>query len=115
MSLGRRESHFGEIAGLAPETMPGAEVDMAQPFASMAALKNQRLLVPESNTHFPIERNFLVSMMADRLAAIKFDEAWYLAKYPDVKEAVRRGTVASARDNYVTNGLYEHLMPVAMQ
>ena len=76
--------------------MPGAEFDMAEPFASMAALKNQRLLVPESNTHFCIERNFLVSIMAKRLATIKFDEAWYLSKYPDVKDAVRRGVLASA-------------------
>jgi len=95
--------------------MPGAEFDMAEPFASMAALKNQRLLVPESNTHFCIERNFLVSIMAKRLATIKFDEAWYLSKYPDVKDAVRRGIVASARDHYVTHGFYEHRMPVAIQ
>ena len=95
--------------------MPGAEFDMAEPFASMAALKNQRLLVPESNTHFCIERNFLVSIMAKRLATIQFDEAWYLSKYPDVKDAVRRGIVASARDHYVTHGFYEHRMPVAIQ
>jgi len=95
--------------------MRGAEFDMAEPFAGMAALKNQRLLVPESNTHFCIERNFLVSIMAKRLATIKFDEAWYLSKYSDVKDAVRRGIVASARDHYVTHGFYEHRMPVAIQ
>jgi len=85
------------------------------PLQAWPLLKNQRLLVPESNTHFCIERNFLVSIMAKRLATIKFDEAWYLSKYSDVKDAVRRGIVASARDHYVTHGFYEHRMPVAIQ
>jgi hypothetical protein len=89
---------------------------MAEPFGSMASLKNQGLLVPENNnTHFRIERNFLVSIMAKRLAGIKFDEAWYLSKYPDVKEAVRRGVVASGRDHYMAHGFYEHRMPTAIQ
>jgi hypothetical protein len=88
----------------------------AEPFGSMASLKNQGLLVPENNnTHFRIERNFLVAIMAKRLAGIKFDEAWYLSKYPDVKEAVKRGIVASGRDHYVAHGFYEHRMPSAIQ
>jgi hypothetical protein len=91
------------------------EVEMAEAFGSMAALKNQGLLMPESNTHFRIERNFLVSILAKRLATIKFDEAWYLSKYPDVKDAVRRGVVASGREHYVAHGFYEHRMPVAIQ
>jgi len=91
------------------------EVEMAEAFGSMAALKNQGLLMPESNTHFRIERNFLVSILSKRLATIKFDEAWYLSKYPDVKDAVRRGVVASGREHYVAQGFYEHRMPVAIQ
>jgi hypothetical protein len=89
---------------------------MAEPFGSMASLKNQGLLVPDTNnTHFRIERNFLVAMMARRLSAIRFDEAWYLSKYPDVKEAVKRGVVTSGRDHYVAHGFYEHRMPTAIQ
>jgi hypothetical protein len=90
----------------------GVGADMSDAFGSMASLKNQGLLVPESNTHFRIERNFLVSIMAKRLASIKFDENWYLSKYLDVKDAVKRGIVASGRDHYVAHGFYEHRMPV---
>jgi hypothetical protein len=52
--------------------------------------------------------------MGKRLSGIKFDEAWYLSKYPDVKEAVRRGVVASGREHYVLSGYYEHRLPTAI-
>ena len=84
------------------------------PVASMATLKNQSLLVPEGDTHFRIERNLLVAMMETTLAKIKFDEAWYLSKYPDVKDAVKRGKVASGREHYLRFGYFEHRMPTAI-
>jgi len=46
---------------------------MADPFASMASLQTLGLLVPEGNTHFRVERNFLIALMAKKLATIKFD------------------------------------------
>jgi len=87
---------------------------MAEAFGSLATLKNQGLLIPESHTHFRVDRNFFIALMAKRLAAIKFDEAWYLTKYPDVKDAVKRGVFASGREHYVLAGYYEHRMPVAI-
>jgi hypothetical protein len=93
---------------------PWAEVIMADPFGSFAALKNQGLLTEENNTHFRVERNFLISLIAKRLTNIKFDESWYLTKYPDVKEAVKRGLFQSGREHYVLSGYYEHRMPIAI-
>jgi len=87
---------------------------MLDAFGSMATLRNQGLLVAENDTHFRIERGFLISIMAARLAKIKFDEAWYLAKYPDVKDAVKRGVLVSGREHYLSHGYYEHRMPVAI-
>ncbi len=87
---------------------------MAESLGSMATLKNQGLLVPENSTHFRVERNFFIAIMAKRIAAIKFDEAWYLSKYPDVRDAVKRGIVASGREHYVSFGYYEHRMPTAI-
>jgi 3-phytase/alkaline phosphatase D len=52
--------------------------------------------------------------MAKRISNIKFDEAWYLSKYPDVKEAVKRGVVAGGREHYVLSGYYEHRMPCSI-
>ena len=87
---------------------------MADQFGSMAALQNLGLLVPEGNSHFKVERNFLITLMAKKVATIKFDEAWYLSKYLDVKDAVKRGIVPSGREHYVTHGYYEHRMPAAI-
>jgi len=56
-----------------------------------------------------VERNFWVALMVK-----KFDEAWYLSKYPDVKEAVKRGAVPSGRQHYVQFGYYENRLPSAI-
>jgi hypothetical protein len=82
--------------------------------SSMATLKNQSLLIPEGDAHFRIEKNLLVAMMGSTLSKIKFDEAWYLSKYPDVKDAVKRGTVSSGREHYLLHGYFEHRMPTAI-
>lgn len=84
---------------------------MSKPFATFAALKNQGLVLPDGDGHFKVERHLLLSLMAERIADVKFDEAWYLSKYPDVKEAVKRGVVKSGRDHYLYAGFYEDRMP----
>jgi len=88
---------------------------MAEPFATYAALRNQGLLSETGDGHFRVERHFLIALMAKKLDAVKFDEVWYLNKYPDVKDAVRRGTVGSALEHYTLFGYYEHRMPVAIR
>ncbi len=88
---------------------------MAEPFGSFATLKNQGLVLgAETDTHFKVERNFLISLMAERIKKVTFDEAWYLSKNPDVREAVRRGVFTSARNHYILFGYYEHRMPAAI-
>jgi hypothetical protein len=88
---------------------------MADAFGSLATLKNQALVVPDGNTHFRVERHFFVALMSKKIASIKFDEGWYLSKYPDVKDAVKRGIVPSGREHYVMSGYYEHRMPTPIQ
>jgi hypothetical protein len=85
---------------------------MAEPFGTFATLKNQGLLSADEGSHFRVERGFLISLIAKRLANIKFDEAWYLGKYPDVRDAVKRGVFATGREHYILSGYYEHRMPV---
>jgi hypothetical protein len=45
------------------------------------------------------------------LAVIDVDEAWYLEKYPDVAEAIRDGTIESARQHFIHNGYFEGRLP----
>lgn len=83
---------------------------------SFATLKNQGVLAPidGDSGHFRIERHFLIALMANRIAQIKFDEIWYLSKYPDVREAVKGGTLPSGHEHYIRSGYYEHRMPSAI-
>ncbi len=39
------------------------------------------------------------------------DEDWYLARYPDVADAVSKGQVSSAREHFTQAGLYEGRVP----
>lgn len=41
----------------------------------------------------------------------RFDEAWYLDKYKDVAEAVRKGGIASGFEHYASTGIYEGRIP----
>jgi hypothetical protein len=84
---------------------------MSDTFGSMASIRNKGLLSEESDSHFRIERNFLITILAPWLEKIKFEESWYLDKYGDVRDAVKRGTYASGREHYLTHGYLEHRLP----
>jgi hypothetical protein len=77
---------------------------MADAFGSLAPLMNQGLVTQENDAHFRVERNFFISLLAQRIAKIKFAEAWFLSKYPDAREAIDPGVVQSARTHYVQSG-----------
>jgi hypothetical protein len=50
-------------------------------------------------------------MIRTLLQAVEVDEAWYLAQYHDVAEAIRNGLVISAREHFLSNGYFEGRMP----
>ena len=45
------------------------------------------------------------------LAGVEVDEAWYFGQYPDVQEAVRSGSVSSAKEHFLSNGYFEGRVP----
>jgi hypothetical protein len=49
------------------------------------------------------------------LAQVDVDEDWYLASYNDVAEAVRTGSLKSARTHYVRAGYFENRLPRPIQ
>lgn len=54
------------------------------------------------------------SVMRDLLKmglAGRFDEEWYLDRYNDVAEAVRKGAMSSGLDHYTSSGVYEGRVP----
>ena len=50
----------------------------------------------------------LLTYIAD---SIIVDTDWYILKYPDVRDAIRQGTVESAKEHYVLYGYFENRMP----
>jgi polysaccharide pyruvyl transferase WcaK-like protein len=49
----------------------------------------------------------------DKLQTFGFDEGWYIWRYPDVKHAIDRKEIPSARMHYVLHGYKEGRAPVA--
>ena len=46
------------------------------------------------------------------LSRVEVDEAWYLASYPDVAEAVSNGDVANSQEHYQQSGYLEGRFPL---
>jgi hypothetical protein len=79
---------------------------------SYADLVNNKIVVPSSTTpYFAIEQYFFFDCMRASIAAIDFDESWYLSRYVDVREAIGRGLVRNAKEHYCRFGYYEHRLP----
>jgi hypothetical protein len=53
----------------------------------------------------------LLKVLRMLIAGIKVDEAWYLAQNQDVAAAIQAGTIASAQQHFVDNGIFEGRLP----
>jgi hypothetical protein len=80
-----------------------------------ATLRNQGLVSDHDPRYLRVERHLLAELMRFRIAAIAFDESWYLNTYPDVRDAVARGDVASGHAHYLKAGYFENRMPHAIR
>lgn len=49
------------------------------------------------------------------LRSTSVDEAWYLAEYPDIAEAVAAGEVKSARHHFIDSGYFEGRLPSPLE
>ena len=53
-------------------------------------------------------------MIRTLISLIEVDEAYYLARYADVAQGVKEGTIRSAQEHYVDHGYFEGRMPFAI-
>lgn len=73
------------------------------------ALMRVRLPHPVRLAEFTDRLRLMRSRLGRRmLGPEEFDEAFYLAKYPDVQLALEQGAIVSAYDHYVSAGFSEH-------
>ena len=56
----------------------------------------------------------LLELIRHLLSQVVVDEQWYLAQYPDVAEAIAKGTKTSATQHFVDDGYFENRLPFLM-
>ena len=91
--------------------------DMVRPACeTYATMKNRNIIIPpDASGCFSVEQHFFFDIMETVLNDIQLDEDWYLAKYPDVQNAIEAGRVRSGRHHYARFGFYEHRLPYAIE
>ena len=52
-----------------------------------------------------------VKLLKQIIGGIDVDEAWYAKMYDDIGQAVRVGTIRSARSHFIDNGYFEGRLP----
>lgn len=88
----------------------GADQELQLPL--YGTLLGRKLVVPSTRTGYVAVDQFLFfELMARRLTAVPVDEEWYMANYPDLKDAFASGAVRSAKQHYARFGYFEHRMP----
>ncbi len=55
-----------------------------------------------------------IGILRMMLLAVEVDEAWYLKQHDDIAEAVKQGSVASARQHFLDDGFFEGRKPFPM-
>jgi hypothetical protein len=53
----------------------------------------------------------IVAMLRQLIIDVEVDEPWYLERYPDIAEAIKQGSVQSARLHFVNDGYFEGRLP----
>ena len=56
-----------------------------------------------------------VKLLKLLIAGIEVNEAWYLQTYQDIAQAIKDGTVRSARQHFVDDGYFEGRLPFPIQ
>ncbi len=76
-------------------------------------LLKERLSIVTVNGHLKVNNTYdeFLNLVRLLLGSVTVDEAWYLAEYPDIAEAVAAGEVKSARHHFIDSGYFEGRLP----
>ena len=80
-------------------------------FGSFAELTQDKSVVPVLSTgRFDISKEFF-SALIDVALGDGFDEKWYGANYPDIRNGIQDKIIQSGRWHYLHFGYFEHRLP----
>lgn len=83
---------------------------------TFASLLNQKtVIVSGTSDYVAVDEFFFSKSLRPLIDRIVLDEQWYLKKYPDVKMAIAKKLVKSAKDHFVRFGYFEHRLPYYIQ
>jgi len=74
-------------------------------------LKHMRAIEFRDGENVSVELSKLKALISVIIEKEPFDENWYLETYPDVGQALKKGTVKSAKLHYVETGYFEGRLP----
>jgi SAM-dependent methyltransferase len=60
---------------------------------------------------FNVQMGEVVSLLRPVVAAVSFDEVWYLSKYGDIRDAVTNNRLESGRAHFVSGAYFEGRLP----
>lgn len=83
---------------------------MVDEYALLAAFRRIALVGKSPDQSVRLQKDCIRDLLKVAIDG-RFDEAWYLSRYQDVAEAVKKGTIASGLDHYVSVGVYEARIP----
>ncbi len=89
-----------------PEAIKGTEML----YGTLQLLVRKRVS-KNGNSEIIVSEKTFREILNSALRSVEFDEAWYLEKNPDVKEAISKGSVKSGFDHFVHNGYFEGRLP----
>ncbi len=74
-------------------------------------LKHMRAIEFRDGENVSVDLGKLKQLISYIVDKEPFDEDWYVATYPDVKTALKKGTLESAKRHYVETGYFEGRLP----
>lgn len=71
------------------------------------------IITPSSTTGrcVEIEEGKITEILTGLLSLAVIDEPWYLARYPDVANAIKTGSFRNGKDHYIHAGYFENRLP----
>ena len=83
------------------------------PFEAIKGLLH--LSTARGKTRVDMTYEDLRNMIKALLSVIEVDDAFYLARNPDVAEGIRKGTIRSAQEHFVDHGYFEGRLPYRIE
>jgi hypothetical protein len=88
----------------APKAVPPGKIAL-HPYSTLCGAKGS------AGPHVTLLEVQLKRLITSVLGRVRVDEAWYVKRYPDVREAMARGNIPSAKYHYRRSGYFEDRIP----